>query len=157
MKQTMRLLVAVFLSAFLTACQIETQEKKGAVIGAVAGTVIGSQFGGGTGRVLAAVTGAGLGAFAGSKIGASMDKLDRLELEKALEETPNHKTYRWKNHEQKASYRVQPTKTYYRKLSNGRRQPCRQFIMTTLMNGKPKEVMGRACRHADGVWKIERS
>lgn len=136
------------LSVFLTGCAV-TNEGVGTVTGGVVGGLLGSQFGGGSGKVAAAAGGALLGAFLGGKIGQYMDRQDRLEMQRALETAPTGRSIAWKNPDNGNQYTVKPTRTYYQS-----QQPCREYITHAVIGGKTQQIYGRACRQADGSWKV---
>ncbi len=145
-----KLLVAsLSLSVFLTGCAQVTNEGVGTVSGGVIGGLLGSQFGGGSGKVVAAAGGALLGAFLGGKIGQYMDRQDRMEMQRALETAPVGKSVNWTNPDNGNQYSVEPTRTYY---SN--EQPCREYTTRALIGGKNQQIYGKACRQADGAWKV---
>ncbi|MFC3907968.1 RT0821/Lpp0805 family surface protein [Legionella dresdenensis] len=143
------LLASLALSFMLSGCAPVTNEGVGTVTGGVVGGLIGSQFGGGSGRVAAAAGGALLGAYLGGNIGRSMDKLDRLEMQQALETAPTGKAVNWRNPDTGNSYTVRSTRTYYTN-----QQPCREYTTRAIIGGKTQEVYGKACRQADGSWRI---
>nr|HAT8714756.1 glycine zipper 2TM domain-containing protein [Legionella jordanis] len=142
-------MVSLSLSMFLAGCAQVTNEGVGTVTGGVIGGLIGSQFGGGSGKVAAAAGGALLGAYLGGNIGRTMDRLDRLEMQKALETAPTGRAVVWQNPDTGYRYTVQPTRTYY---SNS--QPCREYITRAMIGGKSQQIYGKACRQADGSWKV---
>lgn len=136
-------------SVLLVSCAEINNEGVGAVSGGVAGALIGSQIGSGAGQVAAAAGGALIGAFLGGNIGKYMDKVDRLEMQKALETAPTGKAVAWKNPDSGNQYRIQPTKTYY--VNGG---PCREYTTYANIAGKSEKVYGKACRQADGSWRV---
>lgn len=142
-------LTTLSLSLFLTSCAELTNQDVGTLTGGVVGGLLGSQFGGGSGKVAAAAGGVLLGAYLGGNIGKTMDRLDRLEMQKALETAPVGRTVRWKNPDNGNSYAVRPTKTYYTN-----QQPCREYTTHALIGGKSQEIYGKACRQADGSWRV---
>ena len=113
------------------------------------GGLIGSQFGGGAGKVAAAAGGALLGAYLGGNIGRTMDKIDRMEMQRALETAPVGQAVSWKNPDSGNTYTVRPTKTYYHA-----QQPCREYTTHALIGGKTQEIHGKACRQSDGSWRV---
>lgn len=138
------------IPVFLVACAGGvTNEGLGTVSGGVIGGLVGSQFGSGSGQVAAAAGGALLGAYLGGNIGRTMDKVDRMQMQQALETAPVGRAVTWKNPDNGNVYSVKPTKTYY--ASN---QPCREYTTHALIGGKSQEIYGKACRKADGSWKI---
>ncbi|WP_133128208.1 RT0821/Lpp0805 family surface protein [Legionella nagasakiensis] len=145
-----KLIVAsLSLSVLLAGCAQVTNEGVGTVTGGVVGGLLGSQFGGGSGKVAAAAGGALLGAFLGGKIGQYMDRQDRMEMQRALETAPTGKAISWKNPDTGNKYTVKPTRTYY---SN--QQPCREYITNAIIGGKSQQIYGKACRQADGSWRV---
>lgn len=142
-------LATLVLSTCLTGCAEINNEGVGTLTGGVVGGLLGSQFGGGSGRVAAAAGGALLGAYLGGNIGRTMDRLDRLEMQRALETAPVGRAVTWKNPDTGNSYTVKPTKTYY-----NNQQPCREYTTHALIGGKSQEIYGKACRQADGSWRV---
>jgi len=137
-------------TTFLTSCAQLSNEDVGTMTGGVVGGLLGSQFGGGSGKVAAAAGGALLGAYLGGNIGRTMDRQDRIEMQRALESAPTGKSVRWKNPDSGNRYSVKPTRTYYRN-----KQPCREYIThVTIAGKKGQQAYGKACRQADGSWKI---
>lgn len=141
--------VALSSSLFLAGCGPVTNEGVGTVTGGVVGGLLGSQFGGGSGKVAAAAGGALLGAFLGGKIGQYMDRQDRMEMQRALETAPAGRAVAWRNPDNGNQYSVRPTKTYY-----VNQQPCREYITNALIGGKKQQIYGKACRQADGSWRV---
>lgn len=139
-------LIVVALSV---GCSEVNQEGVGAVAGGVAGGILGNQIGGGSGQVVATVVGAVAGAILGGKIGEYMDRQDKLNMERALETSPTGKRVSWKNPDTGHQYSVTPTRTYYRK-----EQPCREYTTYANIGGKKEQVYGKACRQADGSWRV---
>ncbi|OGT42240.1 MAG: hypothetical protein A3G71_05460 [Gammaproteobacteria bacterium RIFCSPLOWO2_12_FULL_38_14] len=124
----------------------------GMLTGGVVGGVLGNQVHG-SGHGAAIIGGTIVGALLGGAIGQSMDEVDRMKMNQTLESAPTNKTTSWTNPDTDATYRVTPTKTYYREYDGGN-QPCREFTTTAIIGGKKREVYGTACRQADGSWKV---
>jgi surface antigen len=143
------LLASLSLSVLLTGCAQINNEGVGTLTGGVVGGLVGSQFGSGSGRVAAAAGGALLGAYLGGNIGRTMDRVDRLEMQKALETAPTGRAVVWSNPDTGYRYTVQPTRTYYTN-----QQPCREYITKAIIGGKAQQIYGRACRQADGSWRV---
>lgn len=137
------------LSLLLTSCADVTHEGVGTVAGGVVGGLLGSQFGGGAGKVAAAAGGALIGAVLGGKIGQYMDRQDRLEMSRALETAPTGRGVSWSNPDNGNHYHVTPTRTYY--VSE---QPCREYTTRAEIGGKSEQIYGKACRQADGSWRV---
>lgn len=121
----------------------------GTVTGGVVGGLLGSQFGGNSGKVAAAAGGALLGAFIGGKIGQYMDRQDRMEMQHALETAPTGRVVTWRNPDNGNQFTVKPTRTYYNS-----QQPCREYTTHAIIGGKTQEIYGKACRQADGSWRV---
>lgn len=141
------ILASLVFSLGLSACTVNNEDV-GTVTGGVVGGLIGSQFGGGSGKVMAAAGGALLGAMLGGRIGQTMDKVDRLEMQKALETMPTGGSVNWKNPDNGNRYTVNATRTYYH-----HEQPCREYTTTANIGGRIERVYGTACRQADGSWR----
>jgi surface antigen len=137
------------LSFLLGGCASITNEGVGTLSGGVIGGLLGSQFGGGSGKVAAAAGGALLGAFLGGQIGKSMDKVDRMQMQNALETAPTGREVTWSNPDTGHRYAVQPTRTYYRD-----RLPCRQYTTRAWIDGKNEVIHGTACRQPNGSWQV---
>lgn len=146
MKKTV---VILLVSMSLVACVPPNNESIGSVTGGVVGGLLGSQFGGGTGKIAAAVGGTLLGAYLGGSIGRTMDSVDQLKMQNALETQPTGQTSTWKNPDSGNRYTVKPIRTYQHA-----HQPCREYVTTAVIGGKEEKVYGKACRQADGSWKI---
>lgn len=145
-----KLTVASLALSFMVAgCAPINNEGVGTISGGVVGGLLGSQFGGGSGRVMAAAGGALLGAYLGGQIGKSMDRQDRMEMQRALETAPTGRAVVWSNPDNGNRYTVQPTRTYYHS-----QQPCREYITKALIGGKSEQIHGKACRQADGSWRV---
>ena len=137
------------LSFLLAGCAPMNNEGVGTISGGVIGGLLGSQFGSGSGKVMAAAGGALLGAYLGGQIGKTMDRQDRLEMQRALETAPTGRAVAWSNPDNGNRYTVQPMRTYYRE-----QQPCREYITKAIIGGKSQQIYGKACRQADGSWRV---
>lgn len=133
----------------LGGCASITNEQVGSVAGGVAGGLLGSTIGGGSGKVVAAAGGAFLGTVLGAQIGKYMDKVDRMQMQTALENTPTGESKVWRNPDNGNQYRISPTRTYYQG-----EQPCREYVTNAIIGGKQQKLVGQACRQADGSWRI---
>ncbi len=141
--------VLMGLSIGLSGCANMNQQDVGTVAGGVLGGALGNQIGGGNGRVLATVGGTLLGAYLGGSVGKSMDDIDRMKMNQALETTRTNQTVSWKNPDSGNSYAVTPTAL----STNAQGLPCRDYTTTVLIGGKRQQMYGRACRMADGSWQ----
>ena len=143
------LVSSLALSIVLTGCGPVNNEGVGTITGGVVGGLIGSQFGGGAGKVAAAAGGALVGAMIGGKIGQYMDRQDRMEMQRALETGQTGHVVVWKNPDNGNQYSVTPTRTYY-----VAEQPCREYTTSAVIGGKSQQIYGKACRQADGSWRV---
>jgi surface antigen len=143
------LIASLSFSVALTGCTQVNNEGVGTVAGGVVGGLLGSQFGSGAGQVAAAAGGAIIGAYLGGRIGQYMDRQDKLEMQRALETAPTGNSVAWTNPDNGYRYSVKPTRTYY--VSDA---PCREYTTTALIGGKKEQVYGKACRQADGSWRV---
>lgn len=144
------IVVSLSLATLLSGCTVN-HETVGTLSGGAIGGLLGSQFGGGSGKVLAAGAGALVGAYLGGNIGRTMDKVDRMEVQRTLETAQTGKTVTWTNPDSGNKYQVKPTRTYYTN-----QQPCREYITKAIIGGKPEQIYGKACRQADGSWRVVR-
>lgn len=152
----MRLIsLLIIISLTLANCADDPNRKQniGTVAGGATGALIGSLFGEGTGKLVAVGAGAIVGAFVGNQIGASMDKTDALEAERAaqhgLETSPSGKTTTWRNPDTGNSGEFTPQKAHETKHGY-----CREFTQKVTVAGKTQDAYGTACRQPDGTWKI---
>ena len=143
------IVASLSLSVFLVGCTQVTNEGVGTVSGGVIGGLLGSQFGGGSGKVAAAAGGALVGAFLGGKIGQYMDRQDQMQVQRALETAPTGRPMNWTNPDNGNQYSVEPTKTFYVD-----KQPCREYITHAVIGGRNQQIYGKACRQADGSWRV---
>jgi len=147
-------LLAVSLSACQTDMQNNPKQTMGTLLGAGLGALAGSQIGGGKGQLAAVALGALGGAYLGSEIGKSLDAADKSMMQKnaqdSLEYAQTGTTTAWRNPDSGNSGTFTPTNTY--QATSG--QNCREFETTVYVDGKEETGTGRACRQADGTWKI---
>jgi surface antigen len=145
----MKKIALLSIALTLSACTSINNEGVGALSGGVIGGLVGSQFGGGAGKVAAAAGGALLGAYLGGNIGKYMDRQDKIEMQRALETAPVGRSVAWTNPDNGNQYTVKPTRTFYHD-----EQPCREYTTEAMIGGQKQKVYGKACRQADGSWKI---
>ena len=148
MKKFITVAVLGALSLCLVGCENMNKQDVGVLTGSAIGGLLGSQFGSGDGRIAATVAGAVAGGFIGGQIGHSMDKVDHMKMERVFEKTPTNQTTSWRNPDTRSQYAVTPTKTYY--VNN---RPCRQYVVKAWIDGKQRNIHGRACRMPNGKWK----
>ena len=149
-----KIIVATALVLGLTqiaACESTiTRQESGGVMGAVVGGVVGSQVGGGRGKDLATLAGVIAGAMAGSNLGKSLDRLDEMNAQRALEVSQTNYTTNWRNPDQNHDVAFTPTRTY-QSNSGGY---CREYQTQITVNGRHETGYGNACRQPDGSWKM---
>jgi surface antigen len=130
------------------------KQQMGTVGGAVLGGLAGSQVGSGSGRLVAVGIGTLLGAMAGGEVGRSLDRADRLYLERttgqALEYGPSGVARSWQNPDSGHYGAVTPKPAY----QTPQGQYCREYQQTITVGGKTEEGYGTACREPDGSWRI---
>lgn len=148
---SLKLVTSVLLlsSAALLMNGCATREQTGRVIGGAAGAAAGTQVGGGSGRTIATVGGAIVGAMVGGAIGSRMDDDDLRQTGYALENSETDRTTQWVNPDTGYRYEVRPTSTF--QSASG--QPCRNYTMDALIDGRNETINGTACRQADGTWE----
>ena len=156
LKSLLTVLLISLLSLGSTACvKNNPNEQGGAIIGGVIGGILGNKVGRGKGRMIATATGAAVGALLGSQIGKKLDKVDRIHAanaqQTALETNPVGQSLSWSNPDSGNSGTITPIKTVMTTKSD---QPCREYQHTVTIGGKTERAYGRACREADGTWKI---
>lgn len=152
----LNLFVAGAMLIGVAACNRDAgrKEQLGTLAGAGLGALAGSQIGGGRGQMAAIAVGTLVGALAGSEIGKSLDRADRLAMQRttqsALEESRSGQTVAWSNPDSGNSGSVTPQPAY--QTSSG--QYCREFQQTIVVGGQEESAYGTACRQSDGSWKI---
>jgi len=150
------LLVPVVTAFLLMGCANDpnSKEKFGTLIGAAGGGLLGAQFGSGSGKMAAVALGTLGGAFVGSQVGQSMDQVDRLKHQQAMDQAataPVGETITWSNPNTGNSGTVTPTRDG--QSSTG--AYCREFQQTVIIGGKEEQAYGVACRQPDGAWEIK--
>ena len=159
MKKSFVIIFTVILAGGTSGCGARSgtgisKETGGAVLGGIAGGVLGSRIGGGRGRTIATIGGAILGGLLGGSIGRQLDERDKLlmanQTQVALEKTPSGTASEWRNPDTGHSGTITPEAAY--RSEEG--VVCREFQQTVTIGGKSEEAYGRACRQADGSWKI---
>ena len=157
---TIKLSAAAAVAAaavILAGCQnIQDNPKQagGTLVGAGLGALAGSQIGSGKGQLAAVALGTLAGAWLGSEVGKSLDSADRMAAQRttqrALESTPSGQAAQWRNPDSGHSGTVTPQPAF--RTQSG--QDCRDFESTINVGGREERATGRACRDADGTWKI---
>jgi surface antigen len=151
------ILIAGAMVLSLAACEGQQYGQKqtgGAILGGIAGGLLGAQVGGGKGKLAAVAIGTLVGVMVGSEVGKSLDKADQLYAQRnaqsALESNPVGRESTWSNPDSGHSGSITPVKTYQTAAGD----PCREYQQTVTIGGRTETAYGRACRQADGSWKI---
>jgi surface antigen len=148
-------IVPVILALSLAGCaSTGPKETGGTLIGGATGAVIGAQVGHGTGRLLGVAVGTLAGALIGGEIGRSLDRQDRIEMERAaqysLEHNRSDEPREWRNPDSGHHGSITPKRTY--RTAEGRY--CREYQQMVIIGGEEHQAYGTACRQPDGSWKI---
>ena len=143
----------VAILAFLMGCtsNYATKEDVGTLTGATGGDYVGNQIGGGKGQLAAPAAGAIAGALVGGTVGKSMDEVDRMKANQALESSRIGYTTSWRNPDTDNAYSITPTRIY--ETVSG---PCRDFTTQAVIDGKRETLYGTACRQPDDTWRTSR-
>ncbi len=150
------LLAAAAIALLVAACAESGYGPKqtvGGLAGGALGGLLGAQFGSGTGRLAATGAGVLIGALIGSEIGRSMDDVDRIQADRAVNRAhsaPIGETITWNNPQSGNSGSVTPVRDGT--SSSGRY--CREFQQTITVGGETEQGYGVACRQPDGTWRI---
>ena len=149
--------VAILL--LVAACQSFQDNPKqsfGTLLGGGLGALAGSQIGSGRGQLAAVAIGTLGGAFLGREIGSSLDRADKLFMERSvrstLERNQTGQTSTWRNPDSGHTGSFTPTRTF--QTASG--QPCREYQQTVTIGGNTEQAFGTSCRQADGSWRIVR-
>jgi surface antigen len=149
MKKIITACVLMLCSLSLAGCQNMSNQDTGVIAGGIAGGLLGSTIGGGSGRILATAAGTIAGAIIGGSIGRSMDHVDRMRMNRALDNNPVGKPAYWHNANSNTNYEVVPVKN----VTVGDNQYCREYRTVANIAGKKQQVYGTACRQPDGSWQ----
>jgi surface antigen len=154
MKKTGVLMLIFSLLLLGCAPSMGPKEGAGTLLGAGTGALLGSQVGSGRGTIVAVAIGTLAGAIMGQEIGKSLDKADRIMMERnaqyALEYTRTNQPTTWRNPDSGNFGTVTPVETY--QTSQG--QYCREYYQTVTVGGQAQQAYGTACRQPDGSWLI---
>ncbi len=154
MKRIFASLLVASMLLFGCAPSMGPKEGTGTLLGAGTGALLGAQVGQGRGRLVAVAIGTLAGAILGQEVGKSLDRADRLTMERnaqyALEYTRTNQPTTWRNPDSGNYGSITPVETY--QTSQG--QYCREYYQTVSIGGQPQQAYGTACRQADGSWMI---
>ncbi|MAH84270.1 MAG: hypothetical protein CBB68_07975 [Rhodospirillaceae bacterium TMED8] len=147
-------LVMIALTGCISNAENKPKETLGKILGAGLGALAGSQIGGGKGKLAAVAVGAIAGTWFGGELGQSLDKVDKLYMAQttqySLEKEKTGTTSTWTNPDTGNSGTITPLETYQKSDAKN----CRTFEQTIYVDGKEETALGRACRQANGTWKI---
>ena len=149
-------LIVALLLAGCTGYERGNKQTIGGVSGAAIGGLFGSQIGSGTGRLIATASGVFIGALIGSEIGRSMDEVDRLKANEAINrahDAPLGETITWNNPKSQNHGAV----TAVRDGTSSSGSYCREFQQSITVGGRTEQGYGIACRQPDGAWRIVQS
>jgi surface antigen len=138
-------IIATFLLGSVYGCADKAQT--GAGVGTLAGATIGALTT--KNKMTGAAIGAGIGALLGYAIGNEMDKYDRGQIGKALEEQPTGKPLAWKNPDTGAHYEATPGTPYMQQD-----KIYRDVLIKANVDGQEKDVKAKAYRNPDGTWVL---
>jgi len=157
----LKILAPVALSVVLLgACENNVQnapkQTLGSIMGAGVGALAGSQIGSGKGQLAAVAIGAIAGGLFGNEVGKSLDRADHAYMEQTSTRTLEYnrvgQSSSWNNPDSGHSGTITPTRTYQQAGLD-----CRDFETTVNIDGKTERATGRACRQADGTWRMQNS
>ncbi len=147
-------IAAAMIALLSTACAGQGEKQTvGTLGGAALGGLLGSQFGSGKGKLVATGAGVFIGALIGSEIGRSMDQVDRMKANQAINtahSAPVGETITWNNPDSGHSGTVTPI----RDGTSSSGSYCREFQQTVTIGGQTEQAYGTACRQPDGSWQI---
>ncbi len=134
MKRLVTMIVLGIAAISLAGCGNINNQDIGTLAGGALGGLVGNQFGGGNGRVIATIGGTLVGAFIGNRIGQTMDQVDQMRVQQALnEQGPTD----WYNKNTNQRYKVVTGRV------NG--ESCRPYSVYAYMGGSKKRINGCAC------------
>ena len=116
--------------------------------------MLGSTIGSGKGQLVAVAAGTIIGAWLGNEVGKSLDRADRLALERAQDTAytaPIGEPISWNNPDSGNYGSVTPVRDGN---NNTTGQYCREFQHEVSIGGRTEQAYGVACRQPDGTWKI---
>ncbi len=155
MKQILSFVIALLMAVNLSGCAPGQNTPGATVIGATAGGLLASQVFHGRGEGTGIVAGALIGGAMGYIVGRAMDRADHDRFASALNDVPEGREAHWRNHRTNHEYTVRPVnKVHYERRHRGY---CREYQMTVIIDNRPQDAYGTACRQRDGSWKVVKS
>ena len=125
----------------------------GGLGGAALGGLLGAQFGSGAGQLIFTGAGVLIGALVGSEVGRSLDEIDRMKANEAIQRARTARigeSIHWNNPRSGNSGSITPVR-------NGQSESglfCREFRQEVVVGGKRSHAYGIACRQDDGTWRV---
>ncbi len=144
----MRKTILLLLTIFLTTGCMSNNAQRAAGIGSLAGATLGAlTF---NNKITGAAVGAGAGLLVGYIIGNEMDKSDRMQVSRTLEDTPSGQVTSWRNPDTGVYYEARPKPPRYRD-----NRPFREVeLNATMPDGHKDTVLADAYRGSDGRWHL---
>jgi surface antigen len=144
-----RFIVLAMISAFLLTSVAGCADKaqSGAGLGALAGATVGALTA--KNKVSGAAIGAGLGALLGYVVGNELDKHDKAQIGKVLEDQPSGKPMSWKNPDTGVQYEATPSTPYSKD-----EKVYRDVYIKANVDGQEKDMKAKAYRNPDGTWVL---
>jgi len=145
----MKTIAALALTlSLLTACQTTSAQNSASI-----GTLVGATIGALTfkNKISGAAIGGGAGLLVGYIVGNEMDKYDRTQVSRTLENSPSGYRSEWINPDSGTRYEAVPQRP--RECRDG--QIEREVAITAEMaSGERETVYARAYRQPDGSWQL---
>lgn len=149
----MKRLIVVLLVAALAGCAGMTNEEKGALTGAIVLGTIGILTGNALDCQGCAAIGGTVGTIGGAAIGGNwgreLDRLDRQNINHALEHQRSGQALAWSNPDSGARHYV-----VAKPATAEQGTYCREWTDNVTIAGKQQQLYGKACRQPDGNWKL---
>jgi len=151
-------ILAILITTLTSGCASNSYSERqavGAITGGALGGLLGAQFGGKRGNDRLVTTGVGvfIGSLIGSEIGRSMDEVDRMKANEAINRAhtaPLGERITWNNPQKNHSGSVTAVRDGYAESGSY----CREFYQTVSIGGRSEDAYGVACRQPDGAWRI---
>ena len=147
MKKSIGILFAALVTLSLTGC-ITTSSNQD--VNATTGPMLGGVTGTDPSSSVSTTSHSSGSSVLGGAVGKSMDNVDQLKLNQALESNRTNQTTSWSNPDNHNAYAVTPTRTF----TGASGEPCRDFTTSATIDGSRQTIYGTACRGASGKWKI---
>jgi surface antigen len=147
---------AAVATLLLAGCVTDGNQKEmaGTLLGAGLGGLAGSKVGIGKGQLAAVAVGTLAGAMIGRGIGQSLDNVDKLYAERAMNRAaaaPVGQTIAWNNPDTGNRGTVTAVRDGTHTQSGAY---CREYQTTVQVGGRTETAYGTGCRQPDGSWRI---